>query len=916
MTTNKTDNLGKEPHSAGFWRASACIAAIASAFTTLPSAVHAQDDDGEEGDVIVVRGIRSSIAQSIQTKRDSANIVDALTAEDIGEFPDQNVAESLQRITGVAIDRERGEGALVSIRGLGPQFVRVSINGRTAPSNVDGTRAFSFDQLQAEIVQALEVYKTPQADLVDGGLAGTINVKTRRPLDLGRRVISGSALATYNTLSENTAPRISGLFSDTYADGRFGFLISGSFDDRTLREDSVDVTDYQVRNFDLDDDGIDEVGGFFPGNLRAFLVEEDRQRINITSAAQWRPNDQLDVSVDFLYASFEEEPRSNRFVWRTQTGIANNARQVEAEGDVITFFETVGARPRTDSQIQQFESEQVNIGGNVDYQATDRFSIAVDLSFSENEVDFLDRRTFYDQGPTGVTYDIRDGNFIPAMSIDQNLVNPDILSQGLIVRDVGTTSDQEFQGRVDVTYELDTSFVTAIRAGLNYRDRERAFQTRGIRLTTFRGEPLTDVNFSDIPYNNFLTDINAPGWPTTWVAADVEDVFQTYLVDRVDEIPESVFEAESNAISQDYVITEETVAGYLMADLDGMIGGIPVSGNAGLRIVNTEQVSTGNVQPIIDFVIPNGGTAPEFVFGDAAPESVSTPYTEYLPSVNLTFELRDDVLLRVAGSKVLTRPNFVDLNPGTASANPSVRSIVSGNPNLEPLTAWQADTSFEWYLSDSSIIAVAGFGKWVDSFITVVTTLEEFIDPDTGLPLADPDDPSENLTLSRTAPRNEDGAFIGGIELNVQQTFDFLPGPFAGFGGQFNYTWVTTDAEFINPNNGVAFDVPGLSEHTVNVVGFYEAERWSARLAFNRRGEFLNNISDTRGNPRLTKAFNQLDGSFNYNVNDNVTFVLEAINLTNENREDFNQVGDSSTELLRFVNDTGRKFITGVRVNF
>ena len=917
-----------------------CLAAFA-----LPAAGEAAASEEAAGPLeeIVVRGIRGSMRQSVEMKRAADNIVDALVAEDIGKFPDQNLAESLQRVSGVAIDRQRGEGALVSIRGLGPQFVRVQMNGRTAMSTGIGaagsfgvpqnSRTFYFDSMQSELVQAVEVYKTPQADLVEGGLGGTVNIRTRRPFDVGgERVLAGSALATYNELRDSTDYRVSGAYSDTFADDTLGFLIGIAYDDRTVREDWMGHPDYEPKIFNR---AVDENGnalqpctliaapegagcGYTPGNIRLGLVLDERQRLNISSALQWRPRPDLDVNIDMLYSTFDREYIDLQVPLRSQAGLANRATEVHMnQNDVVTYFHTTGARPRPFPYNHDTTTDQRQLGANLVFSPSERLHFNFDLAYAMAEVDQVQQSTYYDiAGGVPVTWDIRN-SFIPKLSLDADLNDPSIYTFALLWRALRVSEDNELQFRSDVTYEFDDG--SYVKAGISYRDREREYSqysfTAGTRHGVFLNEPLANVKWHEFPVDDYLDGIDGAGsWPSGWVWPDPDDVFQTYFVDRRGEIPESLFQSASDSRSEDFFINEKTTALYLMGHLAGTLGDIPFSGNAGVRVVQVDRASTGNVQPIQDIVYSEASGVYSFVLLPAEFQTHDNDYTYWLPSVNLKFELREDLLLRGAWGKTMAQPNFDDLNPGGFKLA-STRRVQEGNPYLEPHVAEQLDISLEWYLSDSSIAAIAGFGKWVESFITTVTTLEDFIHPDTGRPIEDVES-GGNVRLQYQGPRNEDGAFIGGVELMFQHVFANLPSPFDGIGVQANYTRVTTDAEFTNPNSGATFDVPGLSKNTYNVVLFYEKGPVSGRVAWNQRDSFLVSVSDTRSNPRFTRKYSQIDAGFSYNVSERISVVFEGINLGDDNVIQYNIVGPVSTlEQLRYTSNTGRRFQAGVRIS-
>jgi TonB-dependent receptor len=923
------------------------VASFAAALF-LPPVVTAQSAGDEQLiEEIVVTGIRGSMQQSIGMKRDADNIVDALVAEDIGKFPDQNLAESLQRVSGVAIDRQRGEGTLISIRGLGPEFVRVQVNGRTAISGagivnpaggiggLTNNRAFYFDSLQSELVQAVEVYKSTQADLIEGGLGGTVNVRTRRPFDNGGdRIIAGSVMGTYSELADKGGYRVSGLFSDTFADKTWGILIGAAYDDRTVREDWFGMPDYEPKVFN---NAVDENGdrlppctlipvasptagcGYAAGNVRMGVVEDDRERLNVSSAIQWRPRDEVDVTIDVQHNEYTRDYLDIQLPLRTQAGLAAGATDVYMnENDIVTYFRTDRARPRPFPYDFDTKTEQDQIAGNLLITPNEQLEISLDLSWAKSTTDELQTSTYYDiAAGVPVVWDARD-DFIPSVTVDADLTDPSLYTFSLLSDNDRNSVDEETQFRGDVTYYFDDR--TSISGGISFRERDREYELSilsvGTRFGNFLNEPLTNTVYHELPVNDAFSGIGGGGdsLPDNWLWADPDAVRQQFLVERRDEIPDDQFESVDALSGEEFFINEKTLAGYLMLNLGGNLGDIPFTGNVGVRVVRVERDSTGNVQPIQNMVFNEASGVWVFELGPAEPQSFDSKNTEVLPAVNLKFELREDLIARFAWGKTMTQPAFSQLNPGGFKLA-STRTVNEGNPFLEPYVAEQLDLTLEWYPTDNSIIALAGFGKWVDSFITTVTTVEDWIDPVTGQPIPDPES-GGNVRLQYNNPRNEEGAFIGGLEFAVQYAFTNLPSPWDGFGAQFNYTWVDTDAEFINPNSGASFDVPGLSPNTTNLVVFYEKNRWSGRLAWNWRDEFLWTVSDTRSNPRFTKSYSQLDASFGVNLTDSLSLVFEAINLTDNNVEQYNIVGPvSDLKQLRTVSNSGRRFQAGVRMN-
>ncbi len=880
--------------------------------------------DQEYDEEVVVVGIRGSLRQSLERKRNADNFVDAITAEDIGAFPDQNLAESLQRMTGVGIDRQKGEGAFLTVRGLGPDFVQVTTNGRAQVSNVqtqssgdarnsnnNGSRIVGFDQYQSGLVQAVEVYKSPQANHYEGGLGGVVEVQTRRPIDIGRRVVSLSARAIHGELSGETDPAVFALFSDKFADDTLGFMISAQWDDRTLREDEVDITSFTPveRGYDLDRDGTDDVMGFNPENVRAVYTGQERERLNISAALQWRPTERIDVTWDLLYSEFNRETFLLRLPLRTNASINSgmvDAVQVNDNGtNVLATFETVNAVPRPFPFQADNEVESISTGINLDFAVNDRLNVSVDVALSQAEND--GRELLY---LTEVAGRVRvrtemTGKDAPAVTIGRDLSNPaDFITVGVGDRNQ-VLKDDEIQFRADAEYTFpDSDFLESIEVGVSYRDRERNDFGRGIFTTAFFGEPVIGVE--GFPVSDFLTGIST-NFPKEWLNPDIHGAVQHYLVDRRNEIPEGSFRGLTERTASDILYDEQITAAYVMANFSGQIGDTPFSGNFGIRYVDTETEATGLVQDVTGFVVISP-TLANLIFSDPFLRGSTNSYTEVLPSLNLRFELRDDLILRAAAASVLSRPAFGVLNPGQGGSA-VLRLITSGNPDLEPITADQLDLALEWYFADYAIASAGAFYKTAEGFVetgTTFRTLSDVIDPQT----------DEPVVLRVNQPSNGPDTTIQGFEFAYQQTFARLPEPFDGLGVTLNYTFIDSADDFLNQLTGTKFGILGLSENTYNVSVFYEKGPFSARIAYNHRDEFLEDLTDTRGHPQFVDAYEQWDASLKYRMNDKVTFTLEAINLTDENVTLYHVLGTGSQEWFNAEQNTGRRIFAGVRVQF
>ncbi len=921
---------------------------LTCALPTQDALAEAADDD-EIIEEIVVTGIRDSLRQSIDRKRNADNIIDALVAEDIGKFPDQNLAEAMQRISGVAIDRMRGEGAAVSIRGLGPQFTRVLVNGRTAltggsrsfAGNIgdsNQTRTFRFETMQAELVQAVEVHKSAKANLLEAGMGGTINIRTRRPFDNGGlRIIAGNALVTDDELADDNGYRFAGVYSDSWND-ELGFLISVAGDDRTLREDWFNIPDYreQVFNNAVDLNGVplptctllpvsnpNSGCAYVPGSIRQGVLVEDNKRFNLSAALQWRPNEQWDITVDVMHSDLDGDYDDHQMPWRYQTGLANGASVVHIdENNIATYIRTETARPRPFQRPRHAMVTNQTFAVNAQFTPSEKWTLSFDVAHSIGDRDHTKDDTYYDLPAMPMIYDARD-SYLPIITVEADLLDPTIYNFMYWSEAEDNSGDKETAYRFDATYHLDDGL--AMHAGFSYRDRVRTYQQRRIRMGPRYGhfggpgDTLEDVEYTKVPVDGLFGGISGAQWPTEYLMPDLDSVRQTYIIDRADELPDfsggpgSAAENWQTVDEKDFDMWEKNLSAYVMLDFGGSIGDMPWSGNMGLRWIEVDRATTGNVQPVERMVFVDIAAAWEFELGPAEFQEHGNRLAELLPSLNLKFNITDDLVGRFAWGKVMTQPSFTQLNPG-GRKHAGLRRVEEGDPKLNPYIAEQLDIGLEWYPTDDAIFAIHAFGKEVDEFIVQTSELRDWIEPD-GSTLPDPDS-GENVQIVYQGPANTDGAFIGGVEVAAQYLFTDLPAPFDGLGFQFNHTWVTTDAAFTNELVLTTFPVPGLSENTTNVVLFYEKDRISTRVAWNKREGFLTAVQSLRGNPQYTNDYWQLDAGFSYNITDNISVLVEGINLTDESVDQYNVLPSSSRKQLFFISNSGRRLQAGVRVRF
>jgi len=905
------------------------FAAVVLGSAVSTGTVNAADEE-EMMEEIVVTGIRGSLQQSLERKRNSDHFVDAITAEDIGAFPDQNLAESLQRISGVAIDRKSGEGAFVSVRGLGPQFVQTTIHGRVSASNVapgshDGlgnnntkSRAVGFHAFQSGLVQAVEVHKSPRADHVEGGLGGFIDVQPRRPLEIGKRQVAVSVDATRNELSDDTAPGVFAVFSDVLTDN-LGFMVSAQWDNRFLRSDFLDaqyIGDPRTTTVN----GA-EMTGYYPNNINAQLHFNDRDRLNISSALQWQPSDIVDVTLDLLFTDNESDEARHLRSMRIGQGHprVTDATVTDDNGTgIFTMISTSGAGAFIEHATEQVDAEAANIGLNMKVQATNNLSLNIDAALSETEAPITNTDALMRNTRAQMTYNKFGSGKLPSLTSSSPFSDVDFWKVVKQSFQRHLVDDRQSQFRLDATYEFDGDWLDTVQVGVRTYRQDRRDRSRYLNSKAFINKPVADfggIVAFPVAEGDFKSglSLNHPDTPIP-----NHEVLQSTFGTRTAEIL-SGKGFKTNAVIQNGVVTfnqdnfnedlnhsDDGNAFYAMLTFSGEMGDTPYSGNIGVRYVDNSTQSVGEITfPIgIDYTDPSQPqvnlSSPEFV-------DVGHEYTETLPSLNMRFDPRDDIVVRVAVAKVLTRPRFLDLSPRqTVQANP--RTTRGGNGKLDPTTATQFDVAVEWYFADYSIASVGLFTKDIEAFVQSQPSPTPFpgvLDPATGQP----------LVLTDFRPLNTGGSEVTGLEFAFQRTFaDVLPEPFDGLGVVANYTYIDSGSDFKNEKTGASYSVPGLSENTINFTLFYEKGPWTGRVSYNLRDDFLDDINGGfSGHPRFVEKYVQWDVSFGYQLNENLSLSVEGINLTDENVYYYSLLGTGVQKHVHAAINSGTRYQAGIR---
>ncbi|WP_394174112.1 TonB-dependent receptor [Thalassotalea litorea] len=868
-----------------------------------------QESSGEDAqniEVIEVQGIRSALTKSAATKRYSDGVVDAITAEDIGKLPDTNLAESLQRISGVSIDRANNEGNKVTVRGFGPDFNLVTLNGRQMPNSsalqsAGISRSFNFREIAAESVSGVNVYKTGRANVSSGGIGATIDIQSARPFDYDEFTAFASAKAIYDTSVESgddITPEISGMISSTFLDGTLGLLLSASHSERDSHTDVVG-TDGWVRNRsadNVDKSAIDtsknpEQAIWTPWTARVEHFDTERERQNAQAVLQFQPFDGLVATVDYTMSRLKEVSQTNRMAFWFDSPMGS----ADVNGTLID--------PRDPDDELNFwaweyyeEKENDSIGVNIEWQATDSLSFGLDLhdSTSHSNPDGQTAETLANlKNPPGSVALIGadfDGE-IPAIIVDDSSLPGGGYAKQNIVSDLYQKRGYEMENNIK-QYHLSGSWenlgTDSALARINF----------GVVRTEYEVDTyLSEVfSFVDVPLDNLDLDFIELG-DTADQFPGTENLFPLIPQYNVHQFIDIVA-AEGKFVEPSIRtngISEDTTALYVSVDVDTEFNDMPVKMNAGVRYESTD---------VTAYSIQNGIVAMNYrhvqelrpVFDDMPSEqSLSGDYTRILPNLDVSMTITDELVTRFSYSRTLARAGISAMFPATVvNARPGGPFNASqGNPNLLPITSDNFDVSVEYYLDDGSYASVGYFKKYVENFIGAGTENRAINDVN-GDPLRDPSvdprsgcpDASETpnpaclsqasdpvISWEVATPDNIQNRVVDGWEFNVQYMFAD-----SGFGAVANYTLVDSDEAFDPYNFEQTIALTGLSD-SGNLIGFYEGDNFQIRFAYNWRDEFLLSLGNE---PTFTEAYGQLDMSASYDITEALTITFDGLNLTDE----------------------------------
>jgi len=876
-----------------------------------PQGVPAPGDAGTAAgqQEIIVTGLRRSQQAAIDIKRKAVNIVDSIATEDIGKLPESNVAESLQRITGVTIDRSHGDGNFISVRGLGPQFNVVTLNGRTLATQNVG-REFSFDELPSELIAGADVYKSPMSKLNGASIGATVNIRTLRPLELKPFTMTLAGQAQNQQLGKNWGPSLSGVVSWHNAEGTLGLAVVASYEDRKIRTDEFDIGAGWVTHSSTDSYYNGRVGPnvapftnlTMPSNMSPTYTFTNKKRVGTNATLQWKPTDTLLFTLDGFYTRLNELDNTAQIAYDFSGGTLVN--QVVQNGSAVAQRFTNGTVDEIVGSTVQHNTTYL-IGGNLEWHKGD-LKLTADLARSQATRTGAADSYFSTIRRTGMdlSWDSRTGNPI----FDMAWSNPNYPNAATDVNHIGAhyeadggsdIKDQTLEAKFDGVWDPGNGFVVSFGAAREDRKKtNNTLQQPPASQCAFCGGsvyvPMPSSLFQTTP-NDWFSGYNG-NIPRQWITYDPRQFVQALQAFKSTDPTFVGYQRPVFNPAASSVVDEHVYIGYLMMDFKTQLAGMPLAINTGVRFEDTSYTSTGAAQTILS-ARPNGGGQNIITLSPVVPFGFAGHYNDFLPSLNLRLDLTDKLVARFSSSRVMTRPTLTDLSPAQSIlTNPGNEQITRGNPNLNPFRASQVETGLEWYFDKTSLLSLALFYKSIDSFVAQTTTPQQV----------------DQVTFQVTEPTNGKGAAVKGLELNYRQAFTRLPGIFSGLGFQGSFTLVDSNAQYQNQVTGTSYGLEGLSKYSYSLVGYYEKYGFQARVAYTWRSKYLETANGRNGLPLYYAAYGQLDASLAYEVNKHLTLTASAVNLGDEREFTYSSIPGQTFS----YGDTGRRFTFGARMRF
>ncbi|WP_233998717.1 TonB-dependent receptor [Microbulbifer pacificus] len=1015
------ERKGKARFAENSFKKSLLVSAVAAA--SCMGVAQAQEVAGSDQalEEVVVTGTRATIQTTIDIKRNSTTIVDGMSANEIGDLPALSIGEALENVTGASSHRENGGATEVSIRGMGPYLSATTFNGRVA-TNGSGDRSVNFSQFPSELMNKVAIYKTQDASLIEGGVAGLIALETLKPLEYGKQRIQFDAKANINPDQANLDDPMAGdigfrgtaSYVDQFEfDNGMAFGVSLGIEKSEISQPEAEMNssspsstppslyaclnDPNVTNegfYRSAGDCEDQTGtgaksdqgyntsvdpdtgkAVSHGSPYAFVGSSNGYKQNDTSdkrdavfvALQFQPNDKTDINFDLQQSERlqAEERQILNFanMKRVTPGVTAESLVVTDTGAVMKWAGETAIE--SNSELYSRTEDYLGYGLNVSYDFTDKLTVSADYSFSETTREELQVGIRTQSDKFDIYGEETPGDYRPMVSWDKTsgilqyeITDFDVNDHSLfsdayrirIDNDVDRRNTTE-AFRVDFDLRVDGSFVTAISGGLRFSEleyldlggaRDEYSISRGSEAGAAAIKEINEtcaIAFQEDDFlnsrsdGNLITNVdsngNVTGGSNSWATFDTQCVSDMLLAYQGEGFAYPELENGTANVTD---VTETTTAAYVMADFESTLKGTPVRGNFGVRVVQTEVESVGYRTPY-EIVESDSGVLSMNPIADADLERVTAggDYTEVLPSLNVIADLRDDLMLRGAVYRGMSRPDPSDLgykrtfNTNTSEEVTTINELLSGvegdgNPDMQPLMSWNFDAAIEWYPNDDTMVAFGLYHKNFQGGFETARITESF--------MVDGQQLNADFDIVRT---NEDTSTMNGIELTGTHRLSYLPGYLSGLGVKASYNFADSDFEFedsqygdsvvldesgnvVSRNIGIIApaNLPGFSEHVFSGQLYYQIGDFDTSLIYKYRSEYFQPYTSNGTRLRYVGDVGVWEAKASYRITDNVQVSLEAINLFDAPKEQYFFTRDNLGE----VNSYGPRVFLGLKARF
>jgi iron complex outermembrane receptor protein len=894
-------------------------AAMALAVVALPSVAYAQEaSEGEEEGDIVVSGFRASLESAVNEKKTAEQIVESVSAEDIGKLPDASIGESIARLPGVTSQRLNGRANVIAIRGFGPDFSQTLLNGREQTSTGDN-RGVEFDQYPSEVVSQVVVYKSPTASLVGQGLVGTVDIRTIRPLDYGKQVIAIGARGSYadlgklNAGSKDIGYRANAAFVDQFADDTIGLALAASYVNEPYQLQEFNAWGYAGSGTAASPNVI--------GGSKSFVTSTELKRLGINGTLQIQASDTIRLTLDGFYSNFDDD-QSKRGIELPLGFGAFGTTFNPATATIVDGFATAGTfnnvRGVIRNDIFQRKADLYSFGFNAEHQGDDGWNAMFDFGWSKTDRNELSLESYAGTGFNGDD----TGNGASASIGFTSTATGTVFSPNLDYSNPATifltdplgwgggtvpqagyynnriVEDELLQFRVEVEKEFDGGFLQSLQFGLNYTNRDKSL----VPDEAFVRLPAGQLQ-RGIPSEYLLRSTNLAylglGPIVSYDARDLIRDGILVLEPRVATGPG----AANDVLSKSFTVSEDIMTSYLQANIEQELGSGTLTGNIGVQIINTEQGSQG------------------FAFAPSGPVVVklSDNYWDVLPSLNLSMRFNSDFVVRFAASREIQRPRLDDLRVSIgygidASVPGGIIRGGGGNPFLRPYRANAFDLNLEKYFGNSGVASIQLFYKDIKQFIFGGRFAFDY----SGFPAPAGAAGFPGLSSIGTldAPVNTGGGKLYGGELALTLPFSNFAQALDGFGvtGGVGYT-----KSKVRDATGNVSAIPGYSKWVANGTAYFEKWGFNARGSVRYRSTFLGDFTGFGGSPTRRKALGEtiVDAQIGYDFQEGsalhgLSLYLQGQNLTDER---FASVGGNRLQVVDYQ-IYGRRFLAGFTYKF